>query len=552
MTKQIPFLPLLTLLLSVATFPSKTARAAAGDLYETEFTPQTVVRFAPDGTRTPFASGLNGADGLAFDRFGNLFVGLNSAGTIIKITPSGTQTTFASGLDHPAALAFDSDGFLFVAENFAGNIVKYAPDGTKFPFASALSQPTGLAFDLSGNLFVTEHGSGTNDVLRFAKFGGKTVFATAVDTPNGLAVDKKNNVYVSTSTPLGSTTGKILKFTPAGARTTFASGLTVPYGMAFDSVGNLFAADRATNAILKFTPAGAQTTFAANATSTSFLAFEPPLGQMLNISTRVDVQTGDNVLIGGFINTGTVGKKVLIRAIGPSLANANVAGSLQDPTLEVRGPNGTLIASNDNWKTNDQTHQSQQAQIAATGIPPADDRESALLLELGPDAFTAIVAGKNDATGIGLVEVYDLNPDAGARLANISTRGFAGEGNTTMIAGFIVGSGNGAAKVVVRVLGPSLAAAGVQGTLSDPQVSVRDSNGTVVASNDDWKVRDGPDFTNSQQAEIEATGIPPQNDAESAVVATLPAGNYTAAVQPFRLNAPSPTGIAVIEVYNLR
>jgi hypothetical protein len=276
------------------------------------------------------------------------------------------------------------------------------------------------------------------------------------------------------------------------------------------------------------------------------------LSQPLNISTRLNVQTVDNVLIAGFIATGTVGKKVLVRGIGPSLPTFDMPGPLQDPVLELHGPDGTLMASNDNWKINDETHQSQEALILATGLPPADDRESALLLELPPNGFTAILRGKNDTTGVGLMEIYDLNHTADALLANISSRGFLDTGsNGAMIAGFIIGAGNGAAKVLVRGLGPSLAALGIANYLANPNVEVRDINGATVAANDDWKSSPGGTGL-SQQAEIESTGAPPSNDLESALVVTLPVGNYTAIVAGPNPGSANSTGVAVVEVYNLR
>lgn len=270
------------------------------------------------------------------------------------------------------------------------------------------------------------------------------------------------------------------------------------------------------------------------------LAFERPLSQPLNISTRLNVQTGDNALIAGFIATGSAAKKVLIRGIGPSLANSGVPGALQDPTLEVRASNGVLIATNDNWKIDDQTQKSQQAVIQATGAPPNDDRESALMLELAPGAFTAIERGKNGTTGVGLVEVYDLNQGADAKLANISTRGFVSGGDSVMIGGFIIGAGNGAARVIVRAIGPSLTGAGVANALPDPSLELHDGNGAIVASNDNWKT--------AQRAEIEATSIPPTNDLEASIVVTLPSGNYTAIVA----GQNSSTGVALVEAYNLR
>jgi len=255
--------------------------------------------------------------------------------------------------------------------------------------------------------------------------------------------------------------------------------------------------------------------------------------QALNISTRLGVQTGDNVLIAGFILTGSGPRQVLLRAIGPSLEKADIDDVLADPVLELRGADGHRIAFNNNWKF------SQEQEIIATGIPPSDDHEAAILAALSPGAYTAIVRGRRATSGVALVEVYDLSGAIPAELANISTRGFIDGGDHVMIAGFILAGGSGGSKVIVRAIGPSLAAAGIGRPLADPTLELHDGNGVSIAFNDNWK--------DAQQAEIEATGIPPADDRESAIVATLPAGPYTAVLT----GRAGGTGIGLIEVYNL-
>jgi probable HAF family extracellular repeat protein len=246
-----------------------------------------------------------------------------------------------------------------------------------------------------------------------------------------------------------------------------------------------------------------------------------------NISTRLRVETGDNVLIGGFIVTGTQPKKVIVRAIGPSLPLADI---LADPTLELFGPNG-LITSNDNWMD------SPNKQEIIDSIPPSNDLESAIIETLPANTgYTAIVRGVNDTTGIGLVEVYDLDSTVDSKLANISTRGLVQTGDNVMIGGFIV-LGSEAEKVIVRAIGPSLP---LGGSLADPTLELFDGNGTLVMSDDNWR--------DSQESEITATGLAPTNDAESAIVQTLQAGaGYTAIVR----GKNNTTGIALVEVYAL-
>ena len=273
-----------------------------------------------------------------------------------------------------------------------------------------------------------------------------------------------------------------------------------------------------------------------------YVRVAPPAPQLLNISTRAHVLTNEQVLIAGFIINGTDPKKVMIRGIGPSLNGVGV--TLSDPTLELHQGNTTLT-TNDNWKTkSDGTNQ--QAEIEATTIPPANDLESAIVMTLSPGTYSAILAGKNGGTGVGVVEVYDLGQAANSRLGNISTRGFVDTGDNVMIGGLIVAGGNvgASAKVLVRAIGPSLGSSGVQGPLQDPTLELHNASGTTVASNDNWKTK--PDGS-SQQAEIEATTLAPTNDLESALVQTLPPGNYTAIVR----GKNNTTGVGLIETYNL-
>jgi hypothetical protein len=250
-----------------------------------------------------------------------------------------------------------------------------------------------------------------------------------------------------------------------------------------------------------------------------------------NIATRLRVETGDNVLIGGFIITGTHDKKILLRGIGPSLAQF-FAGALPNPTLELYQGN-TLLANNDDWKD------SQRLEIEATTIPPSHDLESAIVATLPANnaGYTAVVRGA-DGTGIGVVEVYDLDRSVDSKLANISTRGFVQTGDDVLIAGTIV-LGELPQKVLIRAIGPSLP---FQGVLADPTLELRDANGALMQANDNWV--DSP----NKQAIIDST-IPPSHDLESAMVAILPAGgaSYTAIVR----GAADTTGIAVVEVYAL-
>ncbi len=263
--------------------------------------------------------------------------------------------------------------------------------------------------------------------------------------------------------------------------------------------------------------------------------------QLLNIATRMRVLDNDNVLIGGFILTGNAPKKVLLRAIGPSLTSFGVTEALADPTLELHKPDGTVV-TNDNWKINDATGQSQEAEIRATTIPPSNDLESAILATLPPGAYTAIVSGKSGGTGIGLVEAYDLDQSAVAQFGNIATRGFVDTGNNVMIGGFILGPSNaGNSKVVVRGIGPSLTAAGVPGALQDPTLELHDGNGVKIAFNDNWQDDAGA-------AEVKANQLDPKDPRESALLRVLPPGAYSAIVA----GSGNTTGVGLVEVYSLQ
>ena len=258
--------------------------------------------------------------------------------------------------------------------------------------------------------------------------------------------------------------------------------------------------------------------------------------RMVNIATRAKINGGDNIAIGGFIITGSAPKKVIIRGIGPSLKNFNVPGAMDDPTLELRDltNNNALVATNDNWTD------TQQTEIQNSGLAPTNGLESAIIRTLNPGVnYSAALRGKNDAPGIGLVEIYDLDAAADSKLANISTRAFVQGGDNVLIGG-IIGGGNGSQpKVLIRAIGPSLAQF-VPNPLSDPLLELHDKNGATIATNDDWQ--------SDQKAAIEATGLAPTNAKESAILATLQPTNYTAIVK----SAGSGTGVALVEVYHLQ
>jgi len=259
----------------------------------------------------------------------------------------------------------------------------------------------------------------------------------------------------------------------------------------------------------------------------------PGASHVVNISTRLNVGVNDNVMIGGFIVSGSQSKQMIVRAIGPSLASAGVAGVLADPVLELHNSTGALIASNDDWQSGGQA-----SQITASGYAPKNSLESAIIATLTPGNYTAIVKGYNNTTGVALVEGFELDFTT-TRLKNVSTRGPVGVNDNVMIGGFIV-SGSQSKQMIVRGIGPSLTAAGVSGALANPMLELHDSNGAVVATNDNWQ-------TGGQSSQISASGYAPSNSLESAIVGTFSAGNYTAIVR----GVSNATGVGMVEVYDL-
>jgi hypothetical protein len=246
------------------------------------------------------------------------------------------------------------------------------------------------------------------------------------------------------------------------------------------------------------------------------------------------VQTGDNVGIGGFIITGTAPKHVLLRAIGPSLTQFGVPGLLEDPVLELHGPGAFATVTNNDWRDD------QEAEIQATGIPPSNNFESAIDATLAPGAYTAIVSGNGNTSGVALIEVYDLSQGVDSKLANLSTRAFVSTGDNIVIAGFILGGKSGDDRIVVRGISTGPITTGFF-PLTDPTLELRDANGTLLIANNNWQ--DDP----TQAAELIAAGLAPTDPLDSGIVATLPSGLYTALLAGLN----NDTGIGLVEVYDL-
>jgi uncharacterized protein (DUF2141 family) len=263
-------------------------------------------------------------------------------------------------------------------------------------------------------------------------------------------------------------------------------------------------------------------------------AITAPAMQFPNFSSRLPIGTGDKVGIAGFVIGGSEPKTLLIRGLGPTLAQLGITEVMQSPTLELHDETGSLVAMNHGWKN------TQQAAIAATALAPQNDSESAIIATLDPGSYTIVQADAGGGTGEGLLEIYDLDPGTDSNLVNMSTRGLVRPGDGALISGCSIEIGSGSNNVLIRAIGPSLSQAGINAPLPDPVLTLFDRNGNVITTNDNWK--------QSQQAVIENTGLRPADDREAAIYTALRSGNYTAMVTGKAGN----TGLALLEVYSTR
>jgi Putative Ig domain len=472
----------------------------------------------------------------------------NDGGTTTGTLTINVQPTPAAG----PVIASSTAATGRVGQPFAFQV--YTTGGTPAGRVTATGLPPGLTIDpVTGRISGTPTTEGSSAVTLTVTDGGFTATGILELT---FSADPARPVIISPDIGL-LTLNQFFSYTinapstadPDTDPTIFTFLGNLPQGLSFDAENGIISGtyigpfqkspeggprepDLSGGALL-----GSIQLFATNShgTSTFQLLFLAAPSGVINISTRLLVGTSENVLIGGFIITGNTPKVVIIRALGPS---TGLPGALQDPTLELHdSANPPHIVFNDNWRD------TQQDLIIGTTIPPTDDRESAIVIALDHGAYTAIVAGKNGTTGIGLVEVYDLgtaslDTSGLAKLANIATRGFVDTGDNVMIGGFIIRGGD--TRVIVRAIGPSLTQFGITNALADPTLELRDSNAVLLFANDDWR--------STQAQEIIDTGVPPTNDLESAIVQTLSPGAYTAIVR----GKDNGTGVASVEVYSLQ
>jgi hypothetical protein len=445
----------------------------------------TVVNAAPTPTATATATSTPTATATATPT-----ATATATPTAAPATPSPTPTATATATATPTATA--------TATPTATPVTTPSPT----PTATATATPT-----------ATATGTATSTPT-------STPTATATIAPTATATATSTPIATATSTPTATATS-----TPTATATATATSTSTPTATATATATPITTSSP--------TPT-ATATPTAMATPTATPA--PSVAQALNIATRLKVDTGDKAMIAGFIINGNASKPVILRGIGPSLLAFGINDALLDPVLDLRGSDGSLILSNDNWKD------TQREQIEGGPLQPRDDRESVIVATLPPGAYTAALTGKNNTIGVGLVEAYDNNQALDSQLANISTRGFVLDGNNVMIGGFILGGSPNSTRIALRGIGPSLAKFGLNPVLQDPTLEVHDGNGATLVANDNWT------DDSASAAQLTASGLAPTDPKEAGVFITLPPGQFTAVLA----GKNNGTGIGLIEVYNLK
>jgi hypothetical protein len=414
---------------------------------------------------------------------------------------------------------------------------------------SAIANTFGPSFDTNANLDINSASGAVNrngNLIALRTFASPVSLNTAPNfnlvhslngIDSGVAFDAVRDVLYGVNTQ----TDEIVAY----STTTYAELFRLSIGEDIDPIGGFVFA---TGTLV----ASADGNWLALETDSGIRLFQVPPVTLGNISTRASVQTGDNVMIGGFIVQGNTPKRVILRAIGPELIPFGIFDPLADPTLELHDSTGALIASNDNWQ---QTiiggiiTGTQVGDIQNSGHAPTDAGESAIVADLPAGNYTAIVHGVNNTTGVGLVEVYDLSPETSSILSNISTRSFVQTDDNVMIGGFIV-QGTRPKRVILRAIGPELSAPPfkIPNALANPTLELHDGTGALIASNDNWRQTIiGGIITTNQVRDIMNSGYAPGDSRESAIIAELPPDSYTAIVR----GVNNSTGVGLVEVYDL-
>lgn len=472
------------------------------------------IHFGPDG-KLYIAVGEN-ANGANAQTLSNLL------GKILRINPDGSvpadnpffntatgnnRAIWALGLRNPFTFAFQPGTSRIFINDVGQSTWEEIDDGIA---GSNYGWPTteGPTTDTRFRTPLFSYGHGSSDTTGIAITGGAFYNPPTQQFPSS---------YLGKYFFADFGSGWIRLLDPANnTASLFATGISAPVDLQVAADGTLYYAARGANG--------------------QIYRIQATASQPTNIASRARVGVGDNAAIAGFIVSGTASKNLLARALGPSLQQSNVADPVADPTLEIYAADGSLIGRNDNWKE-------AQQQIQNTGLAPTNDLESAVAGAIAPGSYTAVMRGKNNGTGVGLIEVYDLDSAAASRLANISTRAFVGTNGDVLIGGFILGGNGkiGASKLVVRAIGPSLAQQGVPNPLADPTLELRDQNGALLLANDNWQEN------SAQAAQLSGSGLAPTNAEEAAIATSLAPGLYTAVVA----GKNGGTGVGLVEVYNL-
>jgi glucose/arabinose dehydrogenase len=476
------------------------------------------IHFGPDGKLyAGVGENANSANAQTLNNRLGKILRYNADGSIPTDNPffntatGGNRAIWALGLRNPFTFAFQPGTGRFFINDVGQSAWEEINDGIAgsnygWPTCEGVCAPSNA--NLRDPLFQYGHGSGNT--------AGCAIVGAAFYNP---PVNQFPSSYLGKYFFADLCNNWIGLFDPAaGTASGFATGLNTPVDLQIGPDGCLY--------------------YLQQGNSGQVFRVAATAAQPLNISVRGLVGTGSDVVFAGFINTGTAPKKVILRGMGPSLQQSGVTGVLPNPLLELHGSDGSLITSNNDWKEN--TAQA-QTDITTNQLAPTSDLESAIVSTLQPGSYTAILKGQGNTTGVGLVEVYDVDRASASRLANISGRAFVQTGNNLLFAGFVVGNNIGAAKVVVRGIGPSLAQAGVTNPLLDPTLELRDSNAALIIANDNWQ--ENP----ASAGQISATGLAPSDPFESAIAMSLVPGSYTAIVA----GKNGGVGIGVVEVYNL-
>ena len=470
------------------------------------------IHFGPDGKLyIGVGENANGANAQSLSNLLGKMLRINADGTIPPDNPfyntatGNNRAIWALGLRNPFTFAFQPGTTRLFINDVGESTYEEINDGiagSNYGWPITEGPTSNSAF--RGPIYF--YGHGTNNVT------GCAIVGAAFYNP---PVPQFPSSYTGKYFFADLCNGWIRVFDPsAGTATGFATGIVNPVDLHVGSDGALY--------------------YLARGSGGQVFRISALPAQALNISGRARVEIGEGVAISGFIITGPEPKRVGVRGIGPSLANFGVSGPLADPVIQLSRGDGSLVMANDNWKN------TQQAEITGAGLAPSNDKEAALIATLTAGNYTAIVTGKNGGTGVALAEVYDLDQAADSRLANVSTRAQVGTGSDVLIGGFITGNKIGATRVAVRALGPSLQQFGIANPLPDPRLELRNANGALLASNDNWQ-------TDARQATlITSYGLAPHNNLESAIATSLAPGRYTAIVT----GKNGQTGIGLIEIYD--